>query len=172
MRGSGMLYGSRVFIEVSSSCPIPIANRRKVKEATLPDFSLQALFVLLTNLHHIVEHQAGVLVLFLLGECLETILLIEGNGREVGIDSDVTKSRATKLFVQQAFYSVHQPCSDILSTKVQGNCETADLDAWVAAELLALWKVGANLLPSATNNFNFTYLVVENAKISYYLDNC
>ena len=75
MRGSGMLYGSKGFVEV------------------------------LKHIHHVDEHQAGVLVLVLLDECLETILLIEGNGREVGIDSDVTKSRGTS-FINYQHHSI------------------------------------------------------------------
>lgn len=136
MRGSGMLYGSKGFVEV------------------------------LKHIHHVEEHQAGVLVLFLLGECLETILLIEGNGREVGIDSDVTKSRLVLPRIESLFKIIHQPCSDILSTKVQGNCETADLDAWVAAELLAHGETRLNLLPSATRYLITADAVVQQTEIS------
>ncbi len=60
---SGRWYGSKVSIEV------------------------------LKHIHHVEEHQASVLVLFLLGECLETILFIKWNGREIGIDSDEAESR-------------------------------------------------------------------------------
>ena len=43
---------------------------------------------LVGNLHHVKIHQSGVLVLILLCQVQEAILLLEGNGREVGIDGD------------------------------------------------------------------------------------
>ena len=44
---------SRVFIEVSSFYPIPLAIRPEVKKATLPDFTLQALLKQYIRVHHL-----------------------------------------------------------------------------------------------------------------------
>ena len=42
----------------------------------------------LFDIHHVKEHEACVVVFVFLGEWLETVLFVEENGREVGIDGD------------------------------------------------------------------------------------
>ena len=46
----------------------------------------------LLHIHHIEEHQASMFILFLLRKFLETVFLVEGNGRKIGI--------AEKKFIQ------------------------------------------------------------------------
>ena len=48
---------------------------------------------LVGNLHHVKIHQSGVLVLILLCQVQEAILLVEGNGGEIGIDGDEAEGR-------------------------------------------------------------------------------
>ncbi len=68
--------------------------------------------------------------------------------------------------MEQVFDNVHEPSSYLLASVVFGYGEPAYLDGGVTTKLLALWKVRANLLPTAANNFILAHLVVENTEIS------
>ena len=129
-------------------------------------------------LHHVEVHQAGVLVLVLLRQMQEPVvpshdviniagpsLLVEGNGREVGIDGDETKGQGVALGLQFLNEFVHHVASNILASEIQGYCQTANLHAGITAELLALRKTGTNFLPSTADYLVLAHLVAEQAEI-------
>lgn len=70
---------------------------------------MQELFL---NIHHIEEHEASVLVLLFLREMYKAILFIEGNGREVCVNGDITESR---LALNSHKHSDHRHRSQKLS---------------------------------------------------------
>ena len=55
------------------------------------------------NLHHVKEHQAGMLVCFFLRQLPEAVLLVEGYGRVIGIHREVTESGMGMLHLEQVF---------------------------------------------------------------------
>lgn len=120
----------------------------------------------LFDIHHVEEHEACVVVFFFLGEWLETVLFVERNGREVGIDSDETECGTTKLGVQQSFYSIHKPCAYTLTSIVQRDSKPTNLNTRIAAKLLTYREVGFNLLPSAPRYLIAANAVIEQAEIS------
>ena len=65
---------------------------------------MQELFL---NIHHIEEHEASVLVLLFLREMYKAILFIEGNGREVCVNGDITESRLALNSLKPLFQLAH-----------------------------------------------------------------
>ncbi len=118
------------------------------------------------NLHHVEVHQSGVLVLVLLRQLQESILFVEGNGREVGIDGNEAEGQGIALALQFLDEFVHHVAPNILASKIQGYGKTPYLHARITAELLAFGKTGTNFLPAAANHFILAYLVTEQTEIS------
>ena len=60
------------------------------------------------HVHHVEEHQAGMVVFFFLGEFLKSILSVEVNGRKIGINGEEAEGRTALLFVQLKLESKEQ----------------------------------------------------------------
>ena len=124
---------------------------------------MQELFL---NIHHIEEHEASVLVLLFLREMYKAILFIEGNGREVCVNGDITESRLALNSLKPLFQLAHQPSADALPAIIYGNSKTPYFDAWIAAKLFANREFGFNLFPTAASNLVATNTVVQQTEIS------
>ena len=124
---------------------------------------MQELFL---NIHHIEEHQASMFILLLLSKFLETVFLVEGNGRKIGIDGNIAECRLILSYIKTIFQHIHQPSTDILSAIVCGHRKATNFDAWITAELFAYRKAGLNLFPAATRNFTAANAVVQQTEIS------
>ena len=47
----------------------------------------------LTDLHHVIEHEAGMFILVLLCQMYKAVLFVKGDGRKVGVHGDVAEFR-------------------------------------------------------------------------------
>ena len=70
------------------------------------------------NLHHVEVHQAGVLVLVLLRQMQKPVLLVEGNGRKVGINGDEAEGGVGGTLMEQILHNIHESPSNLLTTIV------------------------------------------------------
>lgn len=119
-------------------------------------------------IHHVEKHQAGMLVLVLLRQMNETVLFVEGNSGEIGIDSDVTECGSSLSYVQHLQQSPHKVSPNLPASEIQGYRKTAYLNCGITAKLLVTREIALNLFPPATNYFVLTNFVVKQTEISCY----
>lgn len=106
------------------------------------------------------------LIFLLLREMNKTVLLIKGNGREIGINRDITKSGTAYLRFKQIFYQINQPCTNALAAIIFGHSKTAYLYTRITAELFANRETRLNLFPTASRNLIAADTIVQKTEIS------
>ena len=121
-----------------------------------------------SNIHHIEEHEASMLVLVLLRQMNETVLFVERNGGEIGIDSDVTECGSSLSHIQHFQQSSHKVSPNLPASEIQGYRKTAYLNCGITAKLFVTGETALNLFPSTTNYFILTNFVVKQAEIGCY----
>ena len=124
---------------------------------------MQDLFL---NIHHIEEHKTSMFIFLFLREVYKAVLFVEGNGREVCVNSDIAESRLALNCFKPFFQMAHQPPADTHPTIIYGNSKTAYFDAWITAKLFADREFRFNLFLTAASNLVTTYSVVQKTKIS------
>ena len=92
---------------------------------------------LLFQFKHVEVHEAGVLVFFFACELYEAHRLVESYGRDVCINGKETECGIAVVSIQQRPDSIDQLTPQMLAMIVLRNSKPTNLDAWVAAELLA-----------------------------------
>ena len=75
------------------------------------------------------------LVFVFLCQVQEPVVLVEWNGREIGIDSDEAESRIGRTMMKQVFDNIHEPTSYLLASVVFGYSEPAYLDSGITASV-------------------------------------
>ena len=126
---------------------------------------MKALLRLRVYIHHVKEHETGVLVFVFFVKLDEIVFLIKRNCRKVGIHREVAKGRASLLLLKKALYLRHQHRADVLSAIVKRYSKTPNLYGRVTAELLALRKAVSDFLPAAIGNVFSTDFVIQETEI-------
>ena len=70
------------------------------------------------HVHHVEEHQAGMVVFFFLGEFFKSVLSVEVNSRKIGINGKEAEGRLVLPRIKSFFQLVHQPAADVLPTVI------------------------------------------------------
>ena len=113
-----------------------------------------------SNIHHIEEHEASMLVLVLLRQMNETVLFVERNGGEIGIDSDVTECGSSLSHIQHFQQSSHKVSPNLPASEIHGYRKTTYLNCRVTAKSFIIRKTVFDFLPPAIRYLLTTNLII------------
>ena len=119
-------------------------------------------------IHHVIEHEASMLVFIFFVQLYKMVLFIERNCRKICIDGKIAEGGAPLFLFEQALNLSQQFRTNIMTTIVKGYGKATNFYCRITTELLAFRKTFFNFFPSAVGYIPATNLIIQKTKISNY----